>query len=209
MDDRNHQSDDVSGDISAAFVSRLTRTLKNPETLDTTFEQRLAAAIRAERPRTDDQVKLHRGWWTRQRTIRLSPLAGLAAAAGIAGVAIAGTLGATALRGTHETSETSAVATPTEVVHVVRFVFVDSVAHEVALVGDFNGWNPARNDLHRTGTRGAWTISIPLSSGRHEYAFVVDGQRWVTDPFATAVNDDFDTQSSVIQLSADAPSNAS
>ena len=31
---------------------------------------------------------------------------------------------------------------------------------------------------------GAWHVALPLASGRHVYAFVVDGSSWVADPQA-------------------------
>jgi 1,4-alpha-glucan branching enzyme len=85
-------------------------------------------------------------------------------------------------------------------VQVVRFVFVDSAARSVALVGDFNAWTKGATQLLPTGRRGTWVASVPLTLGRHEYAFIVDGTRWVADPFATTLHDEFGTESSVVML---------
>ncbi len=41
----------------------------------------------------------------------------------------------------------------------------------------------------RRGPRGEWAAEVPLTPGRHEYAFVVDGRRWVIDPLAPQVPD--------------------
>lgn len=47
-------------------------------------------------------------------------------------------------------------------------------AGRVALIGDFNGWNPEGYEL-RTRSQGLWQISIPsLPKGRYHYKFLVD-----------------------------------
>ena|SRR5438045_1744656 len=194
-----------------AFVTRIAQSLKAPEALDTTFEQRLGATIRADAVSKQKASTLGRArtWWTRERTLSLSPLAGLALAAGLAAITVVGTLSVPALRHSRLTAKTVAGAgTRPEVMHLVRFIFVDSSARSVALVGDFNGWNPGLDALEASGNHGAWSISIRLAPGRHEYAFMVDGNRWVADPFGDAVNDEFDTKSSAIQLASDASPNA-
>jgi hypothetical protein len=61
-------------------------------------------------------------------------------------------------------------------------------ARRVAVVGDFNGWNPAANPM-TADARGVWTATVPLPPGRHAYAFVVDDTAWVPDPRAPAVRD--------------------
>jgi 1,4-alpha-glucan branching enzyme len=73
----------------------------------------------------------------------------------------------------------------------VRFDFtLPKSAREVALVGDFNGWDTDATPMVRgDGAGRIWSARIPLEPGRHEYAFVVDGQRWVVDPLAPQVND--------------------
>src|SRR5215207_6557507 len=40
-------------------------------------------------------------------------------------------------------------------------------ASRVALVGDFNGWNPASTPLRATGDGYTWSVSVPLAPGRH------------------------------------------
>jgi 1,4-alpha-glucan branching enzyme len=87
-----------------------------------------------------------------------------------------------------------------DTIQVVRFVFVDSGASSVALVGDFNDWTRGATRLKRSGAPGVWTVSVPLTPGRHEYAFIVNGSRWVADPLAVKSSDDFGTESSVIRI---------
>ena len=43
--------------------------------------------------------------------------------------------------------------------------------------------------MQRDASGTTWSARIPLEPGRHEYAFVVDGQRWVIDPLAPQVPD--------------------
>jgi hypothetical protein len=69
----------------------------------------------------------------------------------------------------------------------VRFTLRAPGARQVAVVGDFNRWDPAATPLAR-GT-GAWEVEVPLAPGRHAYAFVVDGSRWVLDPAAPSERD--------------------
>lgn len=71
-------------------------------------------------------------------------------------------------------------------------------AHTVALAGSFTGWQP-RYALKQTGP-GEWTALVPLRPGVHDYAFVVDGRRWIPDPNAPQVDDSFGGTNSRISL---------
>jgi 1,4-alpha-glucan branching enzyme len=53
-------------------------------------------------------------------------------------------------------------------------------ARHVAIVGPFNGWDPAAHRLARTAD-GNWMITVYLPPGRVVYRFDVDGARWL-DP---------------------------
>lgn len=53
-------------------------------------------------------------------------------------------------------------------------------AKEVFLVGDFNDWSPEKHPMRKDDS-GMWNKRVLLSSGRHEYKFLVDGQ-WKEDP---------------------------
>ncbi|HEY3915387.1 MAG TPA: isoamylase early set domain-containing protein [Verrucomicrobiae bacterium] len=58
--------------------------------------------------------------------------------------------------------------------HHVDFYCYAPGAEQVALVGDFNGWEPAANPMQRT-PDGYWTTSLELAHGHHQYQFIVDG----------------------------------
>ena len=80
----------------------------------------------------------------------------------------------------------------------VRFVFVAPYASRVSLVGDFNAWNPSSLPMHRSTDGRAWMLDVPLTAGRHVYAFIVDGDL-APDPAAPrAGDDDFGMPSSVV-----------
>jgi hypothetical protein len=80
----------------------------------------------------------------------------------------------------------------------VQFRITVPNARSVALAGTFTGWKPAYR-LRRT-ARGEWTALVPLRPGVHDYAFVVDGRTWVSDPNAPQVDDSFGGTNSRISL---------
>ena len=92
--------------------------------------------------------------------------------------------------------------TPAGATVTVRFVLFAPDARQVALAGTFNQWDPAATPLVRTGAPGVWaaTLTLPAGGGQHQYAFVVDGARWVADPAAPAVDDGFGRRNSVLAL---------
>jgi 1,4-alpha-glucan branching enzyme len=85
----------------------------------------------------------------------------------------------------------------------VQFTLRDVRASQVALVGDFNGWSPSATSLEPGDVAGTWSVTIPLSAGRHVYAFLVDGRTWMTDPRAQTARDlDFGRENSVLIVQA-------
>lgn len=81
-----------------------------------------------------------------------------------------------------------------------QFVLERKGAKRVTVVGDFNGWGEgARVELqHEPGTS-LWTTTVPLTPGRHLYAFVVDDSVWTPDPRAPRAKDaDFGVAGSVV-----------
>ena len=75
---------------------------------------------------------------------------------------------------------------------------LETDAMNVQLAGSFTNWEPAYQ-LHQM-SPGVWTIAVPLSQGVHDYAFIVDGQRWVADPYAPRINDGFGGTNSRLTL---------
>jgi 1,4-alpha-glucan branching enzyme len=114
----------------------------------------------------------------------------------LSGIAIGSRIGA---RSTVQMVQTRV---PADTVQLVRLVFVDRGASSVEVVGDFNEWTRGSTALKLSGAPGVWAVSVPITPGRHEYAFIVDGKRWVADPLAVKTTDDFGTESSVIRVVA-------
>jgi hypothetical protein len=82
----------------------------------------------------------------------------------------------------------------------VAFSLEAPQATRVSLVGDFNNWDPAATPLER-GSAGRWEAVVPLTPGRYQFTFVVDGSQWVRDPaLPQAVGDDFGQPTSVITV---------
>lgn len=119
-------------------------------------------------------------WAVRPRSVRVSPLAGLAAAAALALLTVWPWSGAR-----EPVLETTASGT----IVYVQFMVEAPGARSVALAGDFTGWAP-RVTLEDPEDDGIWTGRVALQPGVHEYMFVVDGTRWITDPRAQRYADD-------------------
>jgi Carbohydrate-binding module 48 (Isoamylase N-terminal domain) len=180
------------------LISRVVDELRAPVALDPVFDARVMAAVRRAAP---GRWRLALRWWTEPRPFRLSPLTGLASAAALAGLLV---LGARAFEpgqagGAASTAPGIIVAPKEGGSEVVQFVLVAPQASTVAVVGDFNDWDPDRTPLHATAGGGVWSVNLPLRPGPHQYAFVVDGKDWRPDPGAPrAVTDDFGAPNSVI-----------
>ena len=84
----------------------------------------------------------------------------------------------------------------------VRFVLYAPGARRVAVAGTFNQWDRTAAPLVPAGTSGVWTTTLALPVGQHQYAFVVDGERWVADPGAPAVDDGFGRRNSLVAVTA-------
>ena len=126
-----------------------------------------------------------------------SPGVGLLVAASIAGIiALVRARGISyvpeAVPGIDRPAQPVAAASPTPARSVgavgdnaavrVQFVLVAPDAKSVAVVGDFNDWNPSATPLESA--RGMWSSEEVVMAGRHDYAFVIDGTRWIADPSA-------------------------
>ncbi len=74
-------------------------------------------------------------------------------------------------------------------------------ASQVELLGDFNSWKTGNIVLAGPDASGHWTATVQLPEGRHEYIFLVDGDRWIADPKAATVRPDgFGHVNAVIQV---------
>jgi hypothetical protein len=172
------------------YVEWIIREARRPVISEPEARDRVMAAIHAE------PVPRRQGVWQRilaPRVFSLSPVTGTLLAAGLVGIGVlAGVF--TSNRGGRSAVEQPPVAVvplqrPASDT-VVKFVISLPRAQQVSLVGDFNDWDVAKTPMIRSAHGGLWTVTVPLSAGRHVYAFVVDGSSWVADPSAPFAPDD-------------------
>jgi len=131
-------------------------------------------------------------WGRRKVSFTFRPVYAIAIA-----VAIALALPATLLRLEPARNATQTVATDSPTLFV-QFRLQAADAMTVRLAGSFSNWQ-SQYDLHQT-SPGIWTITLPLPRGVYDYAFVIDGHRWVADPYAQAVDDGFGGTNSRIAI---------
>ncbi len=161
-------------EIRDPALQRAIAELRQPVTLDAEVERRALARIRA-------------GAGSSRRPLRLVWLGG-ALAAGIAFVLL-----------TRPSAPTHPPA-----VSGTRPVLLQlaAPASHVAVVGDFNDWDPAATPLRRGGDGATWTVELHLKPGRYHYTFLIDGRRWASDPAGPkAVESDFGAPVSVLTVS--------
>lgn len=187
----------------AAFAGRLGAQLREGSAAPPAdFDARVMQLVRAEAARAAPAgtgAHTGRSWWTRRRTIVLSPLTGLAAAAGFLIVVSLGAQLANRTIGPADESA-QAVAVPVDTIHLVRFVIQQPKATRVMLVGDFNGWSHEATPLAVSDDGTTWTTTVSLAPGHYDYAFLIDGQRWTPDPLAISRRDEFGTETSILRL---------
>jgi 1,4-alpha-glucan branching enzyme len=55
-------------------------------------------------------------------------------------------------------------------------------AERVTLVGDFNGWDTSKDQLHQSAATGNWQITLLLPTGReYQFRYLVNGRDWQND----------------------------
>ncbi len=165
--------------------------------LSETLDARVMDAVRT-RARAVSLTRRSLGWITEPWELRLRVRpwalgAALAAAAALV-LVLRGPGGTISKQGPAATAS----ALPESL--LVRFVLYAPGAKQVGLAGTFNQWNQSATPLVRASSDGVWTVTLTLPAGQHQYGFVVDGRRWVTDPAAPAVDDGFGRRNSVIAV---------
>lgn len=63
----------------------------------------------------------------------------------------------------------------------VTFRFEAEPDSDVRLAGSFNNWDAEAHPLTRKNGNGAYSATLLLPPGRHEYKFIVNGE-WQVDP---------------------------
>lgn len=82
----------------------------------------------------------------------------------------------------------------------VRFILHAPSVASVAVTGSFNQWDGRGHALSGPDRSGVWSVTLPLSPGRYEYAFIIDGSVWQADPGAPFVDDGFGGKNSVVEV---------
>jgi len=173
------------------YVEWIAREAQRPVVTDQAARERIMLAVRAEPvPKRRSRV------WARvfePRAFRLSPVGSTLLAAGLVGIGViaGGVLNNRDVRPPVGEPKAPAVVQQLPVSDtVVKFVFVAPQASKVSVVGDFNGWDATTTPMVRTPNSSLWTVTLPLTTGRHVYSFVVDGSSWNADPAAPLAPDD-------------------
>jgi hypothetical protein len=162
---------------------------------------RVMAALPAHAPRRRSPLAAALGWLWSPRPVRVAfrPAYGLAFAA-LAAVALTQVDGGDdgMASGPAQGAPVAAQPPRSGPPVYVQFRLEADNASSVRLAGTFTAWKP-EYELHETAP-GEWTVLVPLRPGVHDYAFVIDGDRWVADPHAPQVDDDFGGTNSRISL---------
>ena len=81
----------------------------------------------------------------------------------------------------------------------VTFALDASDAEAVSVIGSFNNWEPDRDEMHLNTKKNQWTITVLLPPGQYEYAFLINGEKVVSDPKALFTRSDgFCSRNSVV-----------
>ena len=190
------QHDDLdSMEQNDDMIERVAEELRRPLRVNTAL---FDARVMDEVLRTPSGLRARIASLVQPRTFRVSPLVALAAGLLFA-VSVAGSLLyvlPASSRAVAHTPTRMAPASP-----IVQFGFVAPQASSVALVGDFNDWDPKATPLRAASTGGVWSVEVPIQPGRHLYAFVVDGTVWRPDPAAPkATGEDFGEPNSALTV---------
>lgn len=80
---------------------------------------------------------------------------------------------------------------------------------KVGLVGDFNEWGKKEVPMAAKMDNGRWLFELDLPPGRYQYAFEVNGKKWLPDPNAKGIiPDGFGGINSVLYVSPEASQKA-
>jgi hypothetical protein len=170
-------------DLSSMVLSRIRelgleypRPAANPQ----------ATAIRSRRRSLLDAL-----WRPRQVSFGFRPAWGLAAA--LLAAVLALPLGSLRDGGPAAVSTGEVLADATATAEAppvfVQFRLEAHGARDVVLAGSFTEWRPEHELVEIR--PGVWTVLVALPPGVHDYAFLVDGEEWVADPAAPAIDDGF------------------
>jgi hypothetical protein len=184
---------DLPAGLRAEFeaAARLLEAVeRSPVAFSADFDARVMTAVRARASRRAP-VRRVAAWLMSPREVRVVVRPWVAGASAAAAVLVL-------LLGRPVATTPDALLVRDSV--AVRFVLHAPGAASVSLAGTFNQWDTAATPLAPS-EGGLWAATLVLPAGEHQYAFVVDGERWVPDPAAPGVDDGFGRRNSVLMLS--------
>lgn len=216
QDALHHIADDAEARSLLQFELRMTQNLAasrsarpSPEFSRRTMEQ----VAESDAAASSLQVRLQRWWRALTRpliTIPVRPAYALALLVMIIAVgSLTGPLSGPTTPGSSSENarsratvqQATASADRQEETVWTRFVYTDEEADSVAVAGDFSQWEPIQLSPRTVNGRTVWTGLVPVRRGEHEYQFVIDGEKWVTDPLAPVKHDDgFGAKNAVLKL---------
>lgn len=174
------------------IVERIADEARRPVAIDPDVRERLHAILQAE----FDADRISRQWPSRRsRTVVLSLPRFATLAAGLIGIGVLVGMNSRFGQASRSTAQPQVV----DVQHlaasdtIVTFVFPAPTAERVSVVGDFNQWDVNSTPMSRIGNTDFWSVTVPMSVGRHIYSFFAvtkDGERWSADPTRPAAPDD-------------------
>jgi len=191
------------------LVRRAIEELRKVPPVDASATQRIVAAAAAARlvPSDDEPPVLGP---PRRRPLRVWSMVGLAAAAAFVGFVVRGAWSSNQSV-TSDTAVRTIASTPAPLIRAAatneresmpipqQFVFNNGSAHRVAVVGDFNRWNPASTPMTRSPDGQLWSVTVPVAPGRHTYGYMVDDTLLVLDPRSPKARDpDLGVDASVV-----------
>jgi hypothetical protein len=196
---RQHDESDAASPEVDDVLKSVAEELRRPLRIDAVL---FDARVMDEVHRGSGGIRERLARLTRPRTVRVSPLVALAATLVFAVAIGAGVL---ALQSSRVRAPVSDVVAHAEAGSpLVQFGFVAPNASSVALVGDFNDWDPRATPLRAASKGGVWSVEVPIQPGRHLYAFVVDGTVWRPDPAAPqAASEDYGEPNSALTVVAE------
>jgi hypothetical protein len=199
----------VSSDDNDLIVNRAIDELRRLPPLDRDAVDRVVRAAAAARVSPADGEELMER--RRVRSMRIWSAVGLATAAAVAGF-VAGELRPSRVTPTSQAAvarvggESAMTLRPvandlSEIVAIPQpFLFEQKSARRVAIVGDFNNWDPKANAMVRDAS-GLWSTILPIMPGRHLFGFMVDDSVFMLDPRKPKARDpDLGSEGSVLMV---------
>lgn len=178
----------------AREVVRALRSLEAPEPPADLVDRAVLRAVQL-RARAEEQPS--RLGWLRPRTLRIRLTPTLALTGLTALVLIAVWFGRASEPSPSPPSTSSVQAQQA----LVRFVVPAEGAATVAVAGDFNDWRTDELFLEDPEGDGVFVGTLRLRPGSYAYMFVIDGERWVTDPYAVNHRDDgFGNRNAILRI---------